>query len=600
MLTINARSPIEAPVGIRFVFEKNYYPDTEPSYHTDDVVVYHGGFYQYQIALPPSPYDEYRSVLMYIDKRDVPVEIDGIFISSFGSVSMGCTDETAINYNASATEDDGSCIAAVLGCTNESAINYSIEANSDDNSCIIQGCTDESAFNYNEEATENDGSCVAVVNGCMDELACNYSSEANTDDSSCYSAEDYYDCDGNCLLDIDEDGVCDELEIEGCTDEQAFNYLENATDNDGSCIDVVNGCMDSSMSNYNAEANTDDGSCVSWEELANSLQSELDNVVPEDGVSQADVDAAFTNGVASVEVPECEDVATQNMPLDLPQGWSMFGYTCLEPLDVVEAFSGISDNIEIVKDEWGLAYLPAWDFSAFENLEFGEGYQIKMKEAITNFQFCETIVVEDGITQAHVDAAYIEGAASVTPEDGITQADVDAAVAEVEASYAGWIAPIYGCVDSVSCSFASQANTDDGSCVYAQEGYDCDGNFILQIGDQYAGGIIFQINEDATGKVADLEDLGEMTWNNAMDASASATSQGYDDWYLPSIEELVLMYNTIGNVGLEGNIGGFDNGFYWSSSETNSIGAWGVYFGYGSASNSNKTNSSRVRVIRAF
>ena len=31
----------------------------------------------------------------------------------------------------------------------------------------------------------------------------------------------------------------------------------------------------------------------------------------------------------------------------------MFGYTCLEPLDVVEAFSSVSDNIEIVKDEWG-------------------------------------------------------------------------------------------------------------------------------------------------------------------------------------------------------------------------------------------------------
>ena len=60
----------------------------------------------------------------------------------------------------------------------------------------------------------------------------------------------------------------------------------------------------------------------------------------------------------------------------------MFGYTCLESLDVVEAFSDISDNIEIVKDEWGLAYLPAWGFSAFDNLEFGEGYQIKMLEGL--------------------------------------------------------------------------------------------------------------------------------------------------------------------------------------------------------------------------
>ena len=58
----------------------------------------------------------------------------------------------------------------------------------------------------------------------------------------------------------------------------------------------------------------------------------------------------------------------------------MFGYTCLESIDIVEAFSGVPDKIEIVKDEWGLAYLPAWGFSAFDNLEFGEGYQIKMIE----------------------------------------------------------------------------------------------------------------------------------------------------------------------------------------------------------------------------
>ena len=55
-------------------------------------------------------------------------------------------------------------------------------------------------------------------------------------------------------------------------------------------VAVVNGCMDSSMSNYNSEANTEDGSCVSWEELANSLQSELDNFVHEDGIGQEDVD----------------------------------------------------------------------------------------------------------------------------------------------------------------------------------------------------------------------------------------------------------------------------------------------------------------------
>ena len=63
-----------------------------------------------------------------------------------------------------------------------------------------------------------------------------------------------------------------------------------------------------------------------------------------------------------------------------------------------------------------------------------------------------------------------------------------------------------------------------------------------QIGDIYQGGYVFQINEDGTGLVADLQDLGGMNWNDAMEAAPNATSQGYDDWYLPNIEELELMY----------------------------------------------------------
>lgn len=107
--------------------------------------------------------------------------------------------------------------------------------------------------------------------------------------------------------------------------------------------------------------------------------------------------------------------------------------------------------------------------------------------------------------------------------------------------------------------------------------------------------------------VADLQDLGEMDWWDAIDAAESATSQGYDDWYLPNIDELELMYNTIGNGGPEGNIGGFSTsvtiglGFYWSSSETtNGYVAWGVSFDDGSTHYDEEEYPSSVRVIRAF
>ena len=53
-------------------------------------------------------------------------------------VILGCIDESANNYNESATQDDGSC-------------EYDPE--------IIEGCTNSTALNYNENATVDDGSC---------------------------------------------------------------------------------------------------------------------------------------------------------------------------------------------------------------------------------------------------------------------------------------------------------------------------------------------------------------------------------------------------------------------------------------------------------
>ena len=77
-------------------------------------------------------------------------------------------------------------------------------------------------------------------------------------------------------------------------------------------------------------------------------------------------------------------------------------------------------------------------------------------------------------------------------------------------------------------------------------------------------------------------------------------SDGYDDWYLPSIDELLEMYYSIGNGGPYRNIGEFNvYDTYWSSSEIDNN-VWYVSFSIGSININNKDVTYSLRPIRAF
>ncbi len=69
---------------------------------------------------------------------------------------------------------------------------------------------------------------------------------------------------------------------------------------------------------------------------------------------------------------------------------------------------------------------------------------------------------------------------------------------------------------------------------------------------------------------------------------------GYNDWFLPSKDELNLMYQN------RGVIGGFAAHYYWSSSEYRSSNAWYQYFYFGSQYYGLKSSNLRVRACRAF
>ena len=86
---------------------------------------------------------------------------------------------------------------------------------------------------------------------------------------------------------------------------------------------------------------------------------------------------------------------------------------------------------------------------------------------------------------------------------------------------------------------------------------------------------------------------------------ANLTLSGYSDWFLPSRDELNEMYLNIGQgnaLGL-GNIGGFANNGYWSSTEDDTNFEWLQYFDNGFQNLNYKYFNcfcNDVRAVRAF
>jgi hypothetical protein len=74
------------------------------------------------------------------------------------------------------------------------------------------------------------------------------------------------------------------------------------------------------------------------------------------------------------------------------------------------------------------------------------------------------------------------------------------------------------------------------------------------------------------------------------------TSGDYSDWFLPSGDELNLMYTNLKVASL----GSFVAGYYWSSTEMGAKYALLLSFSNGSQSNGSKDYAAYVRAVRAF
>ena len=105
--------------------------------------------------------------------------------------------------------------------------------------------------------------------------------------------------------------------------------------------------------------------------------------------------------------------------------------------------------------------------------------------------------------------------------------------------------------------------------------------------------------------------LGTDTKPYAAKFASDSVCGGKDDWFLPSKDELDIAFNRLAQNRVAGNdtpVGGFNKGYYWTSSDYNNKTAWTQYFMDGQqfdrvqTLDGNRTPPTpfRVRAVRAF
>ena len=439
--------------------------------------------------------------------------------------NSGCTDNSACNYNPSATSDNGSCVYLEGQC--DICEDGIVIDNDIDNDGIcdideIPGCMDESACNYNPLATDppiifdselnpmecsysdedGDGVCdIFEIVGCTDAFACNYDATSTTDsdNSLCIFATGCDTCsgetDGTGTIvdnDSDDDGVCNDDEVTGCTDSLACTYSEFATEDDNSlCIfaigcDICSGEIDGTGTVVDNDLD-DDGVCDDDEVMGctDSLACTYSDLATEDDNSCLYFDSCGECG------------GNDNCAVFIEADLTIFVDSTL--VSDSEALESFENNFEdLMETQLGLpdgcVVVIQINFLSRGDIEIEIVYTITL--------------TEEEIQETEIDP-------NLTPEEIISELIEEISVFEDEDVFED-IEFIEGCTNSQACNFNIEANIE-AEC-FVPEGCDvCSGE------TNDGSGFILTNDSDGDG-VCDIDEIIGCTDDLACNYDATSTT----------------------------------------------------------------------------
>ena len=404
------------------------------------------------------PLSDYASVVNLANVHQFKVDGNGdvifgnLYFGGTPAAVSGCTDATALNYNAAATESDDSCTYPDP-CA-DLVYHFNIKAEA------------ASAMYLKVQRTGAntvDVSAVSATNDPMDLLAIHALpagaevSETVIVDGTATVTLTWADVapatstfevhwskvtmGGNWLLrtgdqpEINTANACGEA-LKGCTDAAATNYWAAATEDDGSCQLPVSGCTDSAATNYDAAATVDDGSCVIAAMPASPVPTE----------DAGTVLSIFSDAYTNVE------------GTDFNPNW---GQATQVTVDSVLTYTSLNYQ--------GTAFAGAQNVTSYEYLHVD--YYTTNSTALNFFLIGngETSVALDvtntGVwNSVNIPLSDYAGAVNLS---NVIQFKVDGNgdVVFDNLYFGGAAAVVSGCTNPEASNFDSSANEDDGSCI---------------------------------------------------------------------------------------------------------------------------------------